>query len=233
MLYKGTLGTMYSGSINGLVAAHNRGGYYFRNRVVPTDPATARQVNCREALQACYTQWASVMTAAERSNWARYAESRRHTNRIGDDRQLSGWPEFSKYAFLPYQAIEQLAASVVVGTAVPLYPQPFTEIPYCTLNADNLSLDLHWNDDQWTAVDDHQGIFVYASTQRPNTRNFFKGPYKLLNVVWGDPDTAPTPPVNIPLGFTVTSGSRVFYRLRFWGADFHVGPAWPGQVTRA
>ena len=47
MLFKGTIGAAYSGKIGGVVASHNRGGQYFRQHVIPTDPATGLQSTMR------------------------------------------------------------------------------------------------------------------------------------------------------------------------------------------
>ena len=50
MKFKGMIGSMFSGSSGGVTASHNRGGYYLRQRVVPSDPASTLQLKVRSAM---------------------------------------------------------------------------------------------------------------------------------------------------------------------------------------
>jgi hypothetical protein len=229
MLYLSHLISAASGKLNGLVAAHNHGGYYFREYVIPTDPATARQVNCRDAMTACYEQWTNDLSSDERQQWGAFAASKRRPNRMGQQRSLSGYPEFVRQKFHIHQANEQLGWSFNPGNAVPLYSNPFSTPPYLDWNGSD-HVHLYWDTDAWPALDDHSAILVYASTSRLPTINFFKGPFQLIGGIDGDPEEPPTPPVNFALQAAVASGQRVFYQLRFIGQDYDLAPPFRGML---
>lgn len=83
------LGTM-SGSIGGATASRNRGGQYFRQRVVPTNPNSSRQAAVRAIFSGLVTAWLDTLTAAQRAAWKGYADGTPRTNALGDELILTG-----------------------------------------------------------------------------------------------------------------------------------------------
>lgn len=79
-----------SGSLGGMTAAHGRGGYYLRNRVVPVNPNTPRQQAVRSALGALVQAWSSLLTPAQRAGWTAYANATPRTDRLGESLILTG-----------------------------------------------------------------------------------------------------------------------------------------------
>lgn len=93
MLFRGTMGSQYSGSVGGVVASHNRGGMYLRNRSVPVNTNTSAQQAQRSALGAAAIAWSSL-SAAQRTGWGSYATATPVLNRIGDTVTLTGFNWF-------------------------------------------------------------------------------------------------------------------------------------------
>lgn len=225
--------TALSGSLDGLVASHNRGGPYFRNRVVPVDPQTARQINCRDAFTQLNTWWKDELTPAERASWIPYATATPETNAIGSRHTLSPWAAFCRHSYVRAQVIEQLGYSIHMARSAPTDPPGLAGPAYALLNADNASLDVYWTSATNWEVEDEQGILIYASQAIAPTINFFKGPFQLRAMITGDEDTPPTSPTNVPLGFTLTAGQKAFFRLRWSSNSGPTSSNWPGSVQRA
>jgi hypothetical protein len=130
MLIRTGFGGQLSGSVGGVVAAHNKGGQYLRNRSIPTNPRTDRQQSVRAAFSAAAESW-SGLTVAQREAWEGYAVGTPVVNRLGESITLSGFNMYVRaYAFLA-----GIAANLDgVGTA-PVTPGIITLVdPVATLS---------------------------------------------------------------------------------------------------
>jgi hypothetical protein len=96
MLIKSTILAQMSGSLNGSVFSHNRGGQYARNRSIPANPATTRQGEVRTSITVLSLQWGQVLTQSQRDAWINYAAANPVTNRLGDQTTLSGIAQYTK-----------------------------------------------------------------------------------------------------------------------------------------
>jgi hypothetical protein len=85
-----------SGSIGGSTASHNKGGAYFRTRVVPVNPNTTAQAAQRSRIALLATQWGQLLTAAQREAWAVFATNNPITDRLGQALTLTGAQAYSK-----------------------------------------------------------------------------------------------------------------------------------------
>lgn len=94
MKFKSQVYTAVSGSIGGITYSHNAGGMYTRARAIPTNPNTPRQMSARAAMNAVVQAWNSVLTAAQRTGWANYAQNTPVTNPLGDQIILSGQQQY-------------------------------------------------------------------------------------------------------------------------------------------
>lgn len=95
MLIRFGLGGQLSGSVGGVVAGHNKGGQYLRNRSIPTNPNSVRQQTARVAFANASIEWKSL-TNAERTAWEAYAVGTPIQNRLGETITLSGFNHFLK-----------------------------------------------------------------------------------------------------------------------------------------
>lgn len=72
-----------SGSLAGITASHNKGGPYFRNRAIPTNPNSTAQLRTRNFLATNSSNWADL-TNAQRAAWVEWARQNPITNTLGN-----------------------------------------------------------------------------------------------------------------------------------------------------
>jgi hypothetical protein len=241
MLIRELITSEMSGSMGGITAARNRGGPYLRARVTPIDPATARQLVCRDAIAAAYAEWAG-MDDAYRQAWQTWADALPRTNRIGDKRHNSGWAEYSRWCVLRKQINAQLGFVLGTGSATPKFPEAAVNYPLSAeLVGEGGTFRLHYSpDDWWTADQDNCLALFLCSTRedvggraiRPirGTINFFKGPYELATAVAGDPDGPLSGELDFNLPVAATAGQRVFWRARLSTDDHGTSREYSGVV---
>jgi hypothetical protein len=97
MLIRTGFGGQLSGSVGGVVASHNKGGQYLRNRSLPTNPNSAAQTRARDAFAAAAIAWRSL-TVAVREGWEAYAAGTPVVNRLGESITVSGFNMFVRTA---------------------------------------------------------------------------------------------------------------------------------------
>lgn len=90
MLIRMGFGGQLSGSVGGVVASHNKGGQYLRNRSLPTNPNTNRQQVVRLALKTSAEAW-KELASEQREAWEGYAVGTPVVNRLGESITLSGF----------------------------------------------------------------------------------------------------------------------------------------------
>jgi len=90
------MGSMYSGSMRGITASHNKGGLYFRGRTVPTNPNTARQQAMRSIVGGLMQSWSMQLSEAQRQGWRDYAAAVPVLDSLGQSMNLSGVNWFVK-----------------------------------------------------------------------------------------------------------------------------------------
>ncbi len=84
-----------SGSMGGTTASHNKGGQYFRNRSIPTNPRTVPQLARRATLSTLSANWQDL-TQANRDAWTEHARQNPTTDSLGASILLSGQQDFIK-----------------------------------------------------------------------------------------------------------------------------------------
>lgn len=75
------------------VAAHNRFGSYFRTRVIPTNPSTAKQTNFRTHL-ANFSQNYRALTSTQRTDWTTLGALMTRVDSLGNTYNLTGLQAF-------------------------------------------------------------------------------------------------------------------------------------------
>lgn len=90
MLFSGNYITRASGSLGDVVASHNRGGQYLRERIVPTDPNTARQQAVRSCMTTVSQRYRITLSNEQRDGWHEYSREVSHRNALGARIQLTG-----------------------------------------------------------------------------------------------------------------------------------------------
>lgn len=83
------------GKAGGTVFSKNKGGAYFKNFAIPTNPKTLAQQAVRAMFGAISQMW-STLTQAQRNGWKELASNRPYTDIFGDTKYLSGFNLFQQ-----------------------------------------------------------------------------------------------------------------------------------------
>jgi len=109
------IGAPQSGSQADSVASRNRGGQYYRNRAMPTQPNSAAQINQRARLTTNAAGWRGL-TDAQRAAWTAFGNSFTVTDSLGQSRNLTGSQCYTKV-----NCVNQLNGDAIVA-APPALP---------------------------------------------------------------------------------------------------------------
>jgi len=197
MLFKSQLVTQVSGSVGGTTYSHNKSGMYQRARAIPVNPNSGHQITVRASLTSLVTAWANTLTEAQREGWNMWAANTPFINRLGDAFNISGQNAFIGANTPRLQTISKLSTAIAqVNDAPTLYNRgDFTTPSFTAVELDTLDITFN-NGDDW-ANEDGAAMLIYMGRPQNASRNFFKGPLRLLAAIEGDSVTAPTSPVSV------------------------------------
>ena len=216
MKFKPLLVTALSGTIGGLVFAHNKGGAYVRNFAIPTNPGTVFQEVVRQAAAALSALWSSTLTQAQRDGWTAYAEAVPIPDKLGEPRNI---PPLAMYVRSNVSRLQSGLLRIDEGPTVLTLPEDFTAPTIDSIDAAADTADIAFEGTDPWANEDDGALFVYISQAQGPTINFFKGPYRFAGLVAGDLALPPTSPATITLPFAVTAGQKLFFQFRVARAD--------------
>jgi hypothetical protein len=227
MLFKSTMVGPASGRIGGSVASHNKGGQYFRQLRIPTNPRSSQQQVVRDAVKTLATRWVEVLTPTQRESWKTYATNVPLINRLGDARVV---PELAQYARSNVSRIQNSLPIVDDGPGI-FDLGTFTP-PVATVVAAGTTASFAFtNTDDWANEDD-SAMLIYTARAQNASKLFFIGPYRLAGKVLGDGTTPPTSPAVITLPFPVGSaGQRFYFKAAVTRADGRLATSFLGFVT--
>jgi len=204
-----------SGSIAGNTFARNRSGNYVRARTKPVNPNTDRQQTVRANMGTVAHRWTNVLTQLQRDGWNEYAAEVEVTNRLGETIKLSGFNHYcrSNSAIL-------LAGFTLVDAAPAIFTLPDTD-PTITCIYDDAARDIEIAfDDTMEWLDENDaGILVYQGKPQSAGIAFFDGPWRFVDSIDGDSETAPTTPSTEPSQFVITAGQLAYTQFRILRAD--------------
>lgn len=232
MKIKGLIGSMMSGSTGGLTASHNRGGYYFRNRSVPTNPSSDRQKLVRSALSELTSRWSAVLTSTQRADWDTYAFNTPINNALGDPVNVGG-----KGMYLRCN-VPRRYANLAIGTSLSIEDNGPTVFGLPGAIAEALSIDSA-TDEVEVSFDNTAGwatsvkgaLLVYTSRPLAAGINYFTGPYQLGGAVEGAA-IAPTSPEDVAAAFPFAAAGRIAIRLVATFPDARLSAdLWTGILT--
>lgn len=182
-----TMGSMYSGSLRGITASHNKGGLYFRGRTVPTNPNTARQQSMRSIVGGLSQTWSNTLTEAQRQAWRDYAAAVPVVDTLGNSINLSGFNWFIKSRSVATQ-LDDSGLSYTAAVTTLTAPTTFNQ-------GENVSeitdLDGVFTTPPGTVQiqGDISGlapadgvVLVYVAAPQTAGTKYYKGPYQLAGV---------------------------------------------------
>jgi hypothetical protein len=227
MLFKSQLIGPASGKMNGMVASHNRGGQYFRQLRIPTNPRSSFQQVVRDALKTLATRYVEVLTGDQRKAWQDYSNAVPLVNRLGDPRSI---PAISMYVRCNVPRIQN---SLPIVDDAPIINDlgTFTP-PTATVVALGTTMSLAFdNTDDWANEDD-SAMLVYTAAAQNASKLFFIGPYRLAGIIPGDGTTPPTSPATITLPSPIgPAGSNFFFKTSVSRADGRLATNFLGLVS--
>lgn len=225
MLVRGTLIGQASGSLAGVTAGHNSAGYYLRNRTVPVNPNTAFQLQARAAFTDLVNRWLTTLTSAQRASWALYAANVPITNALGETIFISGQNWYVACNTPRIQAASKLSAAISYVDAGPnLFNRGDFPTPVPAWD-ETSGLSLVFNASADWANEDDAAMLIYQGRPVNATRNYFKGPFRLIGAILGDSITPPTSPDTISAatlaaqGFSIAADQGVHTKVIVARAD--------------
>lgn len=226
-LFKSQILTQASGSVGGTTFAHAKGGMYMRARSMPVNPNTALQGLARAALTSAVNAWTSVLTPTQRAAWELYAQNVAVTNRLGDPVFLSGQNMYARTKQVAEYSVNRGIGSV--GMATQTAPSVYNLGDFTTptaATADAVTgFSMTWtNTDAWANNDDGM-MLIYQGRPTNASRNYFRGPWRLVGTILGDSMTPASSPFTITaanlaaLGYPIAAGQNVFWEVQVKQAD--------------
>lgn len=213
-------GTQISGSIGGTTWSHNRYGAYKRNRSVPVNPNTDRQVAVRNAVKAITIAWNNVLTQAQRDAWETYAANVVWKNHLGQDVYLNGLTHFVRSNVPRYRC--DLAR---IDDAPTIFTLAAAELSLGASASEATQVVTVTFDDtaDWCVETGGFEVF-YMGLPQNGSITFFGGPYRRLGCLFGQdaPNGEPSSPHAWDASATpwpIAEGQRIWIRTRIGRAD--------------
>ena len=206
-------GTQISGSAGGTTWSHNRYGAYKRNRSVPVNPNTDRQVAVRNAVRALTIAWANVLTPGERNAWDVYAANVTWKNHLGRDVVLTGLNHYVRSNVIQVQLgfERQDTAPVIFNIAA-------AELALgCAATEALQQLSITFDDTAVWANEAGAFQYFYMGIPQNASRNFFGGPWRYVVAVAGVTPAVSPKLAGAPWPFA--EGQRIWLKSRIMRAD--------------
>lgn len=206
-------GTQISGSIGGTTWSHNRFGAYKRNRSIPVNPNTDRQVGVRNAMRSIGIAWETILTPAQRLAWETYAAGVSWQNRLGQTVNLTGLNHFIRS-----NAPRVISTIARIDAAPTILNLAAAELELA-VSASEATQTLTINGDGGAAWVGEPDAWQFCYMGRPQSAGikFFGGPYRLAVAI---PGAGPPPfPSNPAAPFTIVEGQRIWVRTRIARGD--------------
>jgi hypothetical protein len=206
-------GQQRSGKQGGIVWSHNAGGPYVRNRSIPTNPNTDRQVAVRNAVRTLAIAWDQTLTQVQRDAWDLYGANVSWTNRLGQTITLTGLNHYIRSNTF------RLISIIARVDAAPIDFELAIAEANLSATASEATQDLTIDGDPAGLWIGEAGAWQAYYMGRPQnaSRKFYGGPWRLLTVV---PGAGPPPfPVVIATQFPLADGQRIWLRSRVARGD--------------
>lgn len=223
-LYKSHLVTQASGSVGGTTYAHTGSGLYMRARSIPVNPNTGNQLEVRAAMTNLVNAWTNILTPAQRNAWDLYGANVPVTNALGDTINLSGQNWYIACNVPRLQAVSKLGTTIARVNAAPvIFDRGDFTTPVPTIDVSSGISTAYTNTDTWAAAVENV-LLIYEGRPANASRNYFKGPFRLIDSVEGAvvPPTSPevtTPAEVAARGFVYAAGQNVWTKFVVSRAD--------------
>lgn len=203
-------GQQRSGSIGGTVWSRNRFGAYVRNRSVPVNPNTDRQVAVRNIVRALTIAWQNTLTAPQRDAWDTYAANVTWMNKLGQSVNLTGLNHFIRSNTPRLQS-----GSTQIDTGPAIFNLATAELDLVvTASEATQQASIAFNNAAGWASESGGHQYVYGGLPQNGGIKYFGGPWRLIGVIDGDDITPPVSPALEDYPFPFAEGQRLWVRTR-------------------
>lgn len=206
-------GVQMSGSIGGVVYSHNRYGAYRRNRSVPVNPNTDRQVAVRNAVRSLTIAWQNTLTQDQRDAWETYAANVVWKNALGQDILLTG---LAHYVRSNTPRVQNGIAAVDDAPTIFTIAAADTQL---SATASEATQQLTVDGDAthpWIGEAD-AWCFVSMGLPQNAAIKFFGGPWRQIGAI---PGAGPPPwPAVLDAAWPFAEGQRLWVRTRIARGD--------------
>jgi hypothetical protein len=208
-------GTQISGSSGGTTWSRNRYGAYKRNRSVPVNPNTDRQVAIRNIIRNLAIAWGQTLTQTQRDAWDVYAANVPWVNKLGQAVYLTG-----EAMYIRSNAARLTAGLAQVDDGPVLFDLAAAETALgCSASEATQQASVTWDDTAAWASEDGAAQLVYAGLPQDQSIKFFGGPWRYIDSIDGDSMTPPTSPTALTWPWPFAEGQRLWLRTRITRAD--------------
>lgn len=206
-------GVQMSGSIGGVVYSHNRYGYYRRNRSVPVNPNTDRQVQVRNAVRALSIRWQNTLTQDQRDAWDTYAANVTWLDKQGQTCYLTG---LAHYLRCNGPRLQSTIDAIDDAPTIFNIAEADTELAASASEATQQITVSGDPDHPWINEAD-AWCFVSMGIPQNASIKFFGGPWRLISAL---PGAGPPPwPALIAAAWPFAEGQRIWVRTRIARGD--------------
>ena len=206
-------GQQRSGKQGGIVWSHNAGGPYVRNRAIPTNPNTDRQVAVRNAVRSLTIVWETVLTQAQRDAWDVYGSNVAWTNRVGASIKLTGLNHFIRS-----NTINVSLGFGRIDVAPGIFDIAAAELVLgCAASEATQILTFTFDDTEAWATEVGAFQHFYMGLPQNASRKYFSTPWRYVVSVAGITPAVSPLPATAPFPFT--AGQRIWVRSRIQRAD--------------
>lgn len=212
-------GTQISGSIGGTTWSHNRYGAYKRNRSVPVNPNTDRQIEIRNIVRGLTIAWQNVLTQLQRDAWNLYGKNVAWVNHLGQTVHLTG---LNHYVRSNTPRLQANLGLVRVDDAPVIFNIAVAEQDLgCSASEAAQQLTFTYDDTAaWTTEVGGFQIFFMGRPQNGSIK-FFGGPWRKIGQQLGQdaPNGEPESPNPQGTAWPFAQGQRIWARTRIGRAD--------------
>ena len=206
-------GQQRSGKQGGMVWSHNASGPYVRNRAIPVNPNTSRQIAVRNAVRSLSIAWQNELTDFNRGAWDVYAANIAWRNKLGQAITLTGMNHYIRS-----NTPRVMNAIPRVDIAPSVFDLAEAELELAvTASAATQDLTITGRDPATWIGEAGAWQFFTMGIPKNSGVKFFGGPYRQATAT---PGAGPPPfPVVIAAPFVFAEGQRIWVRSRIARGD--------------
>lgn len=205
-------GTQISGSAGGTTWSHNRYGAYKRNRSIPVNTNTDRQVAIRNFIKSLTIAWQTILTQDQRDAWEVYAANVAWVNHLGQSVYLTGLNHYCR-SNVP-RLLCELARIDAAPTTFTLAPAELALA--CAASEATQQLAISFDDTQpWVTTTGAFQIFYMGIPKNAGTK-FFNGPWRHCCCALGETEVKapPSSPMACAATWPFAEGQRIWLQSR-------------------